>query len=278
VMVSFKKDWKLHADPVFLPYSEILATIKKAEGPHAVFLHEPFEASSMQNSSDATTTPYTYGIYLTKKGKLKPEPEISFTVMARAETEMEFNFILHNLSKYLQAEADGKTYKDIALYDKEKNFQTLTQKTLLFDREMLDTVKFSREEAQQSYPHKMKFCSVAEIYSAQEKQDPNALFLTYIINQSFNVWTYAIVDAATMDIMAMQTPARVHFGIGRQATTEFTAQQKAKKYGGIPYSYKQPFMIWQTRAKLQLNSKDFKYLGSKATVNSNYSNPLRPAR
>jgi hypothetical protein len=265
--LSFKKYWRLHSSPEFLSYTEIQNKIKEQDS-YTVFLARPFASSTMQNQSDAEAIPCAYSVYLTKKGKFKSMPETEFVVMNKAETEMEYKFILYNLSKYLNAEAEGKNYRDESLYNKDKNFQTLTEKTLFFDNDMIDP-DYSQQEAEQAYPHKIKFCNGDEIYQVQEKQDEGSLFLTYLLNQSFDTWAYAIVDASTMDIIAMQTPARVHFAIGKQFTTDSHAKALAGKYGGTPFLYKEPVKIWQSRTKIQLSKKDFKYLGAKATVNMN---------
>ncbi|MFL5729001.1 MAG: hypothetical protein ACJ75J_05880 [Cytophagaceae bacterium] len=273
VKTSFEKYWGLHKTPQFKSALAIDKAVEAEPDKYAVFTYLPFVEGSFTTDPGANVSPYAYKLMLPNKGKLVTST-ISLSTGNKAETEMEFKFILLNMGKYLNACAGGKSHRDTSLYNAKKNYQILTAKTLLFDEEMLNVQRLSKEDAKKMYPHKMSYSNAEDIYKAVEKADSSILYMTYVFNASYNVWMYAIVDPSTMNVIAMQAPNRVHFGLGKQYESNMSAQSKAAKFGGSPYSYKQPYIIWKSRPRIELDERDFQYLGSKITVDRNYSNPL----
>ena len=273
VKLSFKKYWKAHSQPLFKTPQEINVLVKEGGDKYAVFTYVPFESSNVKCASDADNNPYKYSIYLTKKGKMLLYSAVSFSV-AKAETEMEFKFLLRNMNKYLLATAEGKEYRDTSLYDMDKNLQILKQKTLLFDEAMLNMEKVTKEQAAKTYRYKLEFSSPDEIYKAIEREDSTVLFLSYIFNNSHGLWVYAIIDPSTMNVICMQAPARAHFSVGSQYASNTSMHQKALKYGGTPYSHKEPFTIWRAKVIIALNEKDLRVLGSEETIRMGYESIL----
>ncbi len=244
--------------------------VKDKSKEYAVFQHRLYSDSKY----DGRAVPYKYELSITAKGKIADAETMSLTVMSRADTEEEFRFILVNLNKYVKAQSEGIPYKDKSLYDKEENFRIVSEKTLLLTKSMLDTTKITEAEVKQLYQHKVKFVTPDDLYLAMQNRDQNSLFLTYLFNETFGIWMYAIVDPSTMKVIAMHSQGGAHFSIGRQFTTGSHAVQLSNKYGGSPYSYKEPFAIWRSRSNVQLTQKDFKIMGSQKAINVNYSNPL----
>lgn len=271
---AFRKYWTTGQELIFVEESKLAEII--ASQPITLFRGSQYQASSAMSTSDAKTQPMRYGIYTAKLDKKKSVayfPEVRMVVQNELETEMDYKFVLHNLQKFIVAESAGKKFNDESLYDKPKNIATLSTKELWFDKDMLDTVGYSRTEALAEYEHpgKLKFCTGEEIYLAQEQANPTAMFLTYLLSDLHDYWVYAIVDAATMDILAIQPPGRVHFVVG--ARTDYNDINNAEKFrkGMGPYRRAvKPSVIWQARIKLQLGKRDFKYLASAATVKMNY--------
>jgi hypothetical protein len=277
---AFRKYWKIGQELIFIERSKAEALLKSKN--YTVFggyRFEPTSAKSInpqsnntpQSTSDAPTTAKEYGIYLTTSdGGVRNIPEVRVVMSYEIETEMDYKFVLLNLQKYLIAESEGKKYGDASLYDKEKNIVTLQEKTLWFDKDMLDTVKYSFAEALADYKHpgKLKFCTGAEIYKALEEENSSAMFINYLYNESKTLWMYAIIDAATMNVVALQPPNRVHLIFATRTGTD-QERNMAKFHGGRYYS-SAPQTVWQFRVKLQLRRADFKYLALPATVKMNY--------
>ncbi len=199
--------WKFNEKIEFKPLSEAEKLFEQYPSKYGL-LKSSWAKRRVQTGPDLYTDFPVYNIFVSIRGK----KDMKLLTKVTYETDLlspgDYRFIMEQLNIYLEAGAKGLKKKEVM--NVEENLATLSTKTLLLTKSMMDA---SGSDMEESYEHAFKIVETDEIERAILEKDKQYAYLNLIWSNNKNTSAFIAVDAETQRVLSIVTVGGIHFSV-----------------------------------------------------------------
>ncbi|GAA0892796.1 hypothetical protein GCM10009122_24750 [Fulvivirga kasyanovii] len=251
---AFSHYWNMHDDILYMRISEIQEFMTKAnKEQYAILTMEPGTDVRPEMNTRVLIDGYLFSAYL--GGKNKP----FFTCMVPDDllSPFQYEFLLRNIQKYMEAASKGLDRNDKSLWDYDRNMSQLEKNILTLPKSV---VSIEESEAREIYKLPLALKSdeeVAELY----KQKPEGVLLPGIIFHTHKkIWMYLVINPTTMDVVSL---VPVNSGVNFSLRT--------RKPGYSKYdAYAEAMDLFTIKSSSGFGSKQFMAIAHEMAFKLNY--------
>nr|WKN36055.1 hypothetical protein K4G66_27185 [Tunicatimonas sp. TK19036] len=240
---SFEKFWTLNKEVSFVTADQFNSIREGKDATNFALFQIEYGTKNMRTPSGTRKRPgYLLQVFLADQ----KNPVFEIMTPSDQLAENDYKFVIHTMTQYLEAAAQGKKSDD--LWDVDRNLATLEKKPLLIAEEQ---VAITAEKAQSEYAHSVKFTTMDKLED-QISEGQDILFCTVIFHMQKSIWMNATVDASNMEIVSLVPAESLDISLG-----VFTSEST----GTLVPIY---------RSDLKLDKKYFKYTTNKLAMKVNH--------
>ena len=194
---AFNNYWNMHQEIEYLNEDEIEDFLtKKDPKSYGIIKLELDRDYRPEPGSKVEIDGYRLSAFLAEK----KSSFFSCMVPNDGLSPFEFNFLLSNIQKYINAASDGLSRKDKSLWDYERNLSIMKNNSLTLPKSAL---AIEEAEAKSFYKFPLNFTSDEEIISMYVEKPEGVLLPGMIFHSKKKVWMYVIIHPAKMDIVSL---------------------------------------------------------------------------